>query len=302
MRIALIGPVAIGGQVLERLVKEGHQVVGAFAPVGKSGDPVDEAAQKVGVTVYRAEAMKRPEVYSQYAELNPDLGVMAFVTDIVPLKILNCPRLGMIQYHPSLLPRHRGGSAINWAIIQGDTRTGISIFWPDKGIDTGPILMQKEVDITPDDTLGTLYFGKLFPLGVDAMAESVKLVGKGTAPRLAQDESKATYEGLCGKAESAIDWSRPTQQVYNLIRGCNPQPGAHSRLSDKDVKILDSEMCADSQKGAPGQVLEISEIGIKVVTGDGAIRVKRVQPESMSKMDSKAYVQLTGLKPGAFLT
>ena len=125
----------------------------------------------------------------QMRSLNADLCVMAYVTLLVPEPVLNAPRLGSIQYHPSLLPLHKGPSSINWPIIFGETKTGLSIFWPDEGLDTGPILLQKEVEIAPDDTLGSLYFNHLFPMGVAAMVEGVDLVRDGKAPRIEQDNT-----------------------------------------------------------------------------------------------------------------
>ena len=128
--------------------------------------------------------------------------------------MLDAPKLGTIQYHPSLLPKHRGPSSINWPIIQGETRTGITIFWPDEALDEGPILLQKEVAIGPHDTLGSLYFDHLFPMGVDAMVEAIDLVRAGKAPRIAQDDSQATYESWCRKADARIDWSgRPPRST-----------------------------------------------------------------------------------------
>ena len=174
------------------------------------------------------------------ASLRPDLCVMAYVTAFVPEEVLNVPTHGSIQYHPSLLPRHRGGSSINWPIIWGETKTGLSIFWPDNGLDEGPILMQKEVEITGDDTLGSLYFERLFPLGVEAMLESVDLVRDGTAPKIQQDHSKATYEGWCRGDLVRINWHLPTQVTWNLIRGCNPAPGAWTTFEGAKVAVFDS--------------------------------------------------------------
>ena len=164
---------------------------------------------------------------------------MAYVTLIVPEEALNVPKLGSIQYHPSLLPLHRGPSSINWPIIMGRTETGLSIFWPDNGLDTGPILMQKTVEIRDDDTLGTLYFNHLFPMGVEAMLESVDLVRDGKAPRLEQDESLGHLRGLVpGRGRGRSTGARLTQEVWNLIRGANPQPGAWTRHGDTTINDL----------------------------------------------------------------
>ena len=213
MRIVLIGQAAFGEKTLEALLEVGEEMVGVYMPPDTPGrdNSFKQQAFQLGVPVFQPERMRSPEVYDSYVKLKPDLNVMAFVTDIVPESILNYPKLSTIQYHPSLLPRHRGGSAINWAVINGETRTGLTIFWPDKGIDTGPILLRKEVDILPDDTVGSLYFKKLFPLGIEAIKESVELIRQGKAPRTPQDESRATYEGLCTQA--TIDWNQPVLKI-----------------------------------------------------------------------------------------
>ena len=151
-----------------------------------------------------------------------------------------------------MLPRHRGASAINWAVINGEAKTGLSIFWPDEGLDTGPILLQKEVTIEPDDTIGTVYFNKLFTLGVEALLESVQLVKQGKAPRIVQDLSLGEYEPICKRM--AIDWMYPVGVVYNVIRGCNPSPGAVTTLSGQELKVLDCERRAVSGPQAPGTI------------------------------------------------
>jgi methionyl-tRNA formyltransferase len=244
--------------------------------------------------------MRAAEVFEEYKKLAPELNVMAFVTDIVPESILNYPKYGTIQYHPSLLPRHRGGSAINWAIIMGDTKTGLTIFWPDKGLDTGPILMQKEVEIAPDDTIGSLYFNKLFPLGVTAIMESITMVTQDTAPRIKQDESQATYEGLCNDKCGIINWEEPAQQVYNLIRGTNPSPGASTTFKGTPFKIFDSALVKNGG-GVPGQVTNISKEGISVALKDGTLLIKRVQPKGSPKIDVLTFAGQVGMQVGDIL-
>lgn len=299
MRITLIGQGPFGAKVLEELAKQGDQVVAAYTvPDPGRAQPVKEAAQKLGVPLFQPARMREPGVYEQYCGLKPELGVMAFVTDIVPLNILNCPKLGSIQYHPSLLPRHRGASAINWALIQGDARTGLTIFWVDQGIDTGPILLQKEVEVQPEDTVGSIYFNKLFPLGVEAMIEAVKLVEAGKAPRIPQDNSQATYEPPCEEKHGLIDWGQPVAQVYNLIRGTNPQPGATTYYRGKKVKLFDAVKLSEAVKGAPGAVVAVTDQGFAVAAQGGAILVKRVQPEGSGKIAATEFVKSSGLQVG----
>ena len=183
MRIVIHGQQAFGKAVLEALIKRKEDIVGVYcAPDKKGVDPLKEFAQAQGLTVHQPKSWKDPATWEQLKSLDADLCVMAYVTLFVPSQALNMPRLGTIQYHPSLLPMHRGPSSINWPIIQGSKKTGLTIFWPDDGLDEGPILLQKAVDIGPDDTLGTIYFNKLFPMGVEAMLEAVDLVKAGKAP------------------------------------------------------------------------------------------------------------------------
>ena len=297
MRLALIGQSAFGKAVLDALAADcRYEIAGVFAaPDSVRGqEPLAAAAVDLGVPVWQPQRLRDAASIATFQALDADLCVMAYVTDIVPLSTINAPTHGTIQYHPSLLPKHRGPSAINWAIISGATRTGLTIFWPDAGLDTGPILMQREVDIAQDDTVGSLYFNKLFPMGVDALVESVDLVHRGEAPRITQDESQATYESWCGRAESQIDWQRPAAVLHNLIRGCDPQPGAWTTWRGARLSVYGSTVCADERwkAAAPGTVLSIDDSGMTVSTADGAIMVQRVRAGRGAKvMAAESAVQ-----------
>lgn len=300
MRIILIGQAAFGEKVLEALLAKGETVVGVFCPPDSPGkpDPLRLFAEHHGILVHQPKRMRDPDVFGLYTQLQPDLNVMAFVTDIVPERILNYPPRGTIQYHPSLLPKHRGGSAINWAVINGETKTGLTIFWPDRGLDTGPILLQKEAPIGPDDTTGSLYFDKLFPLGVEAIVEAVDLIRTGRAPRIPQDESQATYEPLCTEERAVIDWEHPASQIYDLIRGANPQPGAAAAWRGRRLKIFDCQWENLSPAAAPGEVFAIGESGFEVAAQGGAILIKRVQPEGEGKIKASEFASARGLRVG----
>ncbi len=303
MRIVVNGQQAFGKAVLDALVERGENVVAVYCAPDKPGgkiDPLKEAALGHGIPVHQPASFKSPEVLEEFKALAPDLAVMAYVVLLVPESVLNAPRLGTIQYHPSLLPRHRGPSSINWPIIQGETETGLTIFWPDKGLDTGPILLQKKVPIGPDDTLGSLYFDHLFPLGVEAMIEAVDLVRAGRAPRVPQDESQATYEGWCRREDVEIDWAKPARQVYNLIRGANPQPGAWTRQAGRMVQIYDSALQAEAAPdAAPGTVTAVGDDGVTVAAKDGQILVKRVRPEGAGKIPAAEFAAEAGIEAGA---
>ena len=309
MRIVVHGQQAFGKAVLEALLKRGENVIAVYVAPEKAGqkaDPLKEAAQAAGLPVHQPESYRKPEVWEQFRGLKPDLQVMAFVTLFVPEDFLNIPTNGSIQYHPSLLPKYRGPSAINWPIIQGDTETGLSIFWPDNGLDTGDVLLQKKTPIGPDDTLGSVYFDRLFPMGVEAMLESVDLVKAGKAPRIKQDEAQATYEGRCGADNAHIDWGRPWRQVYNLIRGCNPAPGAWTNLNGAKLQIFDSQpLPARDPKGIAGKMGEVVAVdadGFTVVCADGRIRVMRVKPADGPKAGAGEFAKAANLVLGTRLT
>ncbi|MBO66761.1 MAG: methionyl-tRNA formyltransferase [Acidiferrobacteraceae bacterium] len=295
MRIIVNGQQAFGKAVLERLLSEKYDVVAVYcAPDAQGGrtDPLKKFAIESGITVYQPESYKEASVLDQIVSLQSDLCVMAYVTLMIPESILNAPTLGTIQYHPSLLPKHRGPSAINWPIIFGESVTGLSIFWPDEGIDTGPILMQKQCAIGSDDTLGSLYFDKLFPMGVSAMVEAVDLVRKGEAPSIAQPAENVSYEGWCGLNDAFIDWSRSADQLHDLIRGCDPQPGAWTTLNGKRMQLFGSSK-VESVLGPPGSVIS-SKKDLVVSTGDGGIRVQKVRLEREPKVTSEEFISDVG--------
>ena len=302
MRIVVIGQAAFGEAVLDALVDRGESVVGVFCPPDREGrraDPLKQVAQSHSVPVHQFGRMRDEEAIDAFKNLSADLCLMAFVTDIVPQAILEAPRKGTIQYHPSLLPRHRGPSSINWPIIQGESETGLTVFWPDKGLDTGPVLLQKRVGIGGDDTMGSLYFDKLFPMGVDAMLESLDTVRNGTAPRIEQAESQATYEGWCRAEDVVIDWSRPLAEIYDLIRGSDPSPGAGTAFNGKAIQLYRAEARPGESLKSPGEVTEIAEDGFAVAAKGGALFIRRVQPEGAGKISAPEWIQAVGLRPGA---
>jgi len=303
MKIMVNGQQAFGKTVLESLLERGEEIVAVYCQPDKGErlDPIKELALERNLPLFQPKSFKNPEVWEQMASLQADLCVMAYVTLFVPEEALNVPTLGSIQYHPSLLPLHRGPSSINWPIIKGSKKTGLSIFWPDNGLDTGPILMQKEVAISDDDTLGSLYFNHLFPMGVEAMLESVDLVRDGKAAKIPQDESKATYEGWCRDEDVEIDWNKPVQEVWNLIRGANPQPGAWTRHGEGSVKIFDCAKQAAAPGASPGQVTAAGDEGISVACADGQIQIQRLRPQAGKKVGAAEYLLQSPMAVGDIL-
>jgi methionyl-tRNA formyltransferase len=300
VRIILIGQAAFAEKVLDGARERGHEIVAVYCPgdaPGAKPDPVKTRALSLGIPVRQHPSLKNPAVREEFAALHADLGVMAYVTQIVPKAVIDTPRLASICFHPSLLPRYRGGSAIPWQIIRGETRTGVTVFWADAGIDTGPILLQKEAKIGPDDTAGSLYYQTLFPLGVEAVLESIDLIAAGQAPRIVQDEAQASYDPLCRDEHAQVDWTRPVHEVHNLIRGCDPQPGAYFVRDGAKVRLFDSRRVerADLQ---PGVVGEITDAGIVIGAAGGAVRVGRMRVGDRKVAASEAAREI-GLRAGS---
>lgn len=301
MRIVLIGQAAFGAKVLETLLEKGENIVAVYAPPDKPAgrpDPLNELALSKNIPVFQPKTYKDDQVFNEFKELNPDLTVMAFVTDIIPARFFEVPPKGTINYHPSLLPRHRGASAINWAVIMGDTRTGLSIFWPDGGIDTGPILLQKEFDIGPDDTTGSLYFNHLFPLGVEAIIESIEAIKEDRAPKIAQNEAEATYEPPCDDKVSSIDWYKPAQEVYNFVRGCDPQPGACAVFKKEKIRFYGAKLIEAPIDKTPGTILQIDDEGMHVAALDAKLIIGKIKSDKGKKMPANEFANQEGLKPG----
>ncbi len=301
MRVALLGQSAFGEAVLRALAAAGEEVVGALCPPDREGrppDPVKVAAAELGVPVLQFRRMRDHEAIEGFAALSADLGVMAYVTDIVPPEILGAPAHGTIQYHPSLLPLHRGPSSINWAVIHGDAETGLTVFWPDEGLDTGPVLLQRRVAIGPDDTTGSLYFDRLFPMGVEAMVEAVGLVRSGAAPRIEQDHSLATYEGWCRAEDVRIEWEMDAGELYNLVRGADPSPGAWTSLGGARVSLFRARLRPGDPAGAPGEVTGVGDGGITVAARGASLLVGRVRPEGAGKLAAADWAREAGLSAG----
>ena len=303
MRIAFIGQQDFGKAALEAFIARGDEVAGVFCVPEKPGakpDALRVAAQALGLPVFQFSSLKSEFAIKEMRELNADIGIMAYVVQLAPQEFVNIPRCGTIQFHPSLLPLHRGPSSISWPIALGRTETGISIFRPTDGLDEGPIVLQKSCAIGPDETLGELYFNKLFPMGVAALLEAADLVVAGKHAETAQDESQAGYEGWFHDNESRINWSGPVDHVYNLIRACNPAPGAWTLLGDTRVWIFDSRKhpvrTFGAVKGKPGDIASITADAIFINAQGGQIEVRKLRADGGKKMGAAEFAREQGLQ------
>jgi methionyl-tRNA formyltransferase len=305
MRLAIIGQQAFGESVLKAFLERGDEVAGVFCAPEKPGsrpDPLRLAAEAQGLRVFQFPSLKTQQAEDALRALDVDIGIMAYVLQFAPQSFVNIPRHGTIVYHPSLLPAYRGPSAIGWSIIKGEKVTGLTIFRPTDGLDEGPVVLQKQVEVAPDDTLGSLYFDKLFPQGVSAMLEAADLVVAGKHQEIPQDESQASYEGWCKDAEAEIHWGQHLDQIYNLIRGCNPAPGAWAAINGRKVRFFDSVRHAAHSfgevKGKPGTICAIGAQSMEIVVQGGRLEVFKLRADGEGKMTAADFARSIGLEVG----
>jgi methionyl-tRNA formyltransferase len=308
MRIAIIGQRDFGKAVLDAFLARGDAVAGVFCAPEKPGaaaDPLRLAAEEQRLPLYQFGSLKTEEARQALRALDTELGVMAYVLQFVPQDFATIPRHGMIQFHPSLLPRYRGPSSINWPIIHGDTGTGLTIFRPTDGLDEGPIILQKETPIGPDDTLGSVYFDRLFPMGIAALQEAADLVATRGAVGAVQDESQASYEGWCRDAEARINWHSHVDLIYNLIRGCDPAPAAWTTFKGKKLQLHaarkhPARSFADV-KGGIGAVTGIGAQSVFVTAQGGQIEILKLRYDGGKKLPAPQVCAEVGLSLGAIL-
>ena len=307
MRVALIGSADFGKAALEAFLDRGDEIVAVFCPPDnpKSTKPevLKEAAIAKGLSPLQFSSLKSPEAAQAMIDSKADICVMAYVLQFVPQELCKIPKHGTIQYHPSLLPKYRGPSAINWAIALGEDKTGLTIFRPSDGLDEGEVILQKEVVIAPDDTLGKVYFDKLFPLGVKALLESADLVVANKHQEVVQDESKANYEGWFGVDAAQIQWATHINQIYNLIRASNPAPGAWTKFAEQKVQIYDCHKHVvatfGAVKGKPGEITQITLDSLFVACHGGQIEVLKAKGAA-GKVTGAELAKELSLEAGQF--
>ncbi|KAM9328044.1 mitochondrial 10-formyltetrahydrofolate dehydrogenase [Pholidichthys leucotaenia] len=304
LKVAIIGQSLFGQEVYNNLRKQGHRVVGVFTVPDNNGkaDPLAVAAEKDGMPVFkfarwRVKGKPIPEVVDAYKAVGAELNVMPFCSQFIPMNVIDHPKHGSIIYHPSILPLHRGASAINWTLIHGDKKAGFTVFWADDGLDTGPILLQRECDVEPNDTVDTLYNRFLFPEGIKAMVESVQLIADGKAPRVPQKEEGASYEGIQKKSNAKVNLAQPAETIHNWIRGHDKVPGAWTVINGQSVTLYGSSMLGGSVP--TGQPLElegtsqpglITKKGLVLYGSDGnALLVKNLQFEDGKMIPASKY-------------
>ncbi len=300
-RIAIFGQAAFGRDVLVRLLEAGHEIVGVHVPPDRGRpDPLAAEAEARGIPLLRFPAFRRQgaairERVEAVRALGAELHVMPYTTVILPPEIVEAPPLGSLCFHPSLLPRFRGGAAIPWQIILGERSSGVTVFRPDAGVDTGPIVVQRgPVPISDTDSAASLYFEKLYPLGIDALLEAVTRVDRGRAEARPQDESQASFQGLVDDVVARIDWSRSAVEIDRLIRGCDPQPGAHARAGEREVRLYDARLLPGAGGAAPGTLLGFEDGRMVLAARGGRVGVGKLKVGD----GKKGPAESSGLRAG----
>jgi methionyl-tRNA formyltransferase len=304
MKIAIVGQQDFGKAVLEAFLARGAEVAAVFCAPEKEGarpDALRAAAQEKGLKVHQFKSLKAPEAAQAMKDAGAEIGVMAFVLQFAPQEFVKLPKHGTIQFHPSLLPKYRGPSSINWPISRGDAETGLTIFRPTDGLDEGAVILQKKTPIGENDTLGNVYFERLFPMGVQAMLEAADLVVAGKHKETAQDESRASYEGWFREAEARIHWHSHVDSIHNLIRASDPAPGAWTTLNGVKLQLFDGRKeivrTFGSVKGKIGEVIGVEGGRLVIAAQGGRIHAGKAKLGEGKKM---AVAEL-GIKAGQIL-
>jgi len=305
LKLAVFGQAPFGKDVTEGLADAGHEIVGVYAPPeGARPDPLAALAEERGWPLFRHKRFRKkgvaiPELVDEYRALGADLNVMPFTTVILPPEIVDAPEHGSLCFHPSKLPAYRGGSAIPWQIILGASETAATVFRPDEGVDTGPIVVQKAgIPIEPSDNAVSLYFDKLYPAGVEAMLEAVAAVADGSATFVPQVEEGASHEPLLAVEHARIDWNQPAEIVDRLVRGCDPNPGAWAELGGEPVRLFGASLGAEDTGTRPGEILGLDADGrLRVALDGGVLSVAKVRIGDAKKVAAAD----SGLESGARL-
>ncbi len=313
LNIVFMGTPDFAVPSLEALLREGYNVVAVVTqpdrPQGRkkilTPTPVKEAAQRHGIPVLQPHRMRSPEAIEEIAALQPDVIVTAAYGQILPKAVLDLPKYGCLNVHGSLLPKYRGGAPIQRSIINGEKETGITLMYMAEGLDTGDMIAKSAVTIGDEDTSGTM-FDKLSAAGAALLTEQLPLIIEGRAGRIPQNESEATYAPNLSREDERIDWAASSRDIYNRVRGLVPYSGGYTLWNGEVFKIWATKLVegegVQASGQAPGTVLDLSERGIEVKTGDTSILLTRIQPAGKKAMDASEFIRGGVMKPGTVLS
>ena len=302
LRIVFAGTPDFSVPPLKALVESAHEVVGVHTqpdrPSGRgrklTPSPVKALALEQGIPVYQPTTLKDPEAVAELAGLRPDLMVVVAYGLLLPPQVLEIPRLGCVNIHASILPRWRGAAPIQRAIEAGDSETGVSIMRMEEGLDTGPVYLVKRTPIEAEDTAATLH-DRLSRLGAEALMEALPGIADGALQPVAQNDEEATYARKLDKKEAAIDWSQPAWKIERKVRAFNPWPVAHTPYENANLRIWEAH-AMEGMGGEPGTVMSATREGVDVATGNGLLRITRLQMPGKRAMDAADFINANSIQ------
>lgn len=294
MRVVFMGTPDIAATCLKKISDDGFRVVGVYTqpdrPKGRgmkmAVSPVKELAQSVGISVYQPQTFRDEEVVAQLRALQPDVIAVVAYGRILPQCVLDIPPKGCINVHASLLPQYRGSAPYQWAVLDGQGKTGVSVQFMSAGVDEGDVIAATETPIGENETAGQL-LDRLAVLGADLLSRTLTDIQSGTVSAVAQDPALASYAPMLGKELCPIDWTKTARQVHNHVRGLNPWPCATANLGGTNFKIHETVLTDGS--GAPGQILGLTKTGLRVACGEGAVEIRVLQAEGGKRMPAPDY-------------
>ena len=308
MNIVFMGTPDLAAVILDKLIRSEHRILAVVTqpdkPKGRGNQvqytPVKELALKHDIPLLQPRRVKEESFLPVLKELKPEAIVVAAFGQILPQTILELPVYGCINVHASLLPKYRGSAPIQWAVINGESKTGITIMHMDAGIDTGDMIMKAEVMIDRKETGGSLH-DKLAECGGELLIKALKAVENGTASREKQKDEEANYVKILDKSMGLIDFNRTAEEIERLIRGLNPWPSAYTYLEGKTLKIWDADVVEQDYEGTPGEVIQVTKDSIIIKTSSGSLAVKELQLEGKKRMTVDAFLRGYSILPGVIL-
>jgi len=298
MRVVFLGTPDFAVPSLEALIKNGYDIVGVFTQPDRPAKrghklmapPVKQCAQEHSLDVFQFEKIKSEEGVKALKALNPDIMITAAFGQILSKEVLDIPKYGCINVHGSLLPKYRGAAPIQWAIINGEKITGVTTMYTDIGLDTGDIILKKEIVIKKDETAGEL-FDRMAPIGADLLIETLKEIEKGNLKREKQNENEATHYPMLKKEMGKMDFNKDANELYNLVRGVTPWPGAYFMLGEDVIKVLKVNVADENTNKEPGTVIKASpKEGLIIACKNGAIEIESLRAPSGKQMSAKDFL------------
>lgn len=298
MKIVFMGTPEFAVPCLQKIIDEGHEVIGVVTqpdkPKGRGKKlampPVKELALKYDIPVYQPLKAREESFVDTLKEMNPELIVVVAFGQILPKSILDIPKYGCVNVHASLLPRYRGAAPLNWVIINGEEKTGVTTMYMDEGLDTGDMILKSEIALDDEITAGELH-DKMMIDGAKVLKETIDLIEKCEAPREKQSNEDTCYSPIMNKSLGNIDWNKSAIEIHNLVRGINPWPSAYTTYEGQTMKVWKTKVINKNSDKQPGTIISVDKEGINVSTSEGIVQIKEIQMAGKKRMEVPEYIK-----------